>query len=563
MKKIISSLFILFFVGACLVSCLGDLDTMPLDDNQLVNEQVYKTKDGYMGVLAKCYASLILTGQQGGDGGDGDLEGADEGYSGYVRLLFYLQELNTDTFLMPSTSNGLRRCLNLQWDASNASVVTWTYQRLYMSIAYCNELLRECTEDKLQDRGLWDEMKDEYLDYRAEVRLIRAYCYSMLCDLYGGVPYVDEHTGVKEIPVQYTRKQIFDFAESELLAIENELKAPGANEYGRVDRVADWFLLSRMYLNAESWINENRYQDAYTYAKNVITDGYYQLAPDYREIFLADNNTCKEIIWPLVQDGLRAQSSAGTNFYVKAFVNGPMDELYQTGVGSRGWGNVRAKTTLVDAFDADDVVFDTDDTWGNGKKDKRAQFMTALPNQVKETWDVNLDMTSTFTCGFGYIKWRNVTKDDQLCASGDAYTSIDFPLFRMGDAYLMAAEAILRGASGGTKDEALGYVNEIRERAYMSGKYAKDGVRSDVSGKITLDELSLDFILSERQKELASELVRRTDLIRFGKFTKGNNWDWKNGARLGEDVDDKYKLFPIPESELTNNPALQQNDGYE
>ncbi|MCD8092698.1 MAG: RagB/SusD family nutrient uptake outer membrane protein [Bacteroides sp.] len=563
MKKIISSLFILFFVGACLVSCLGDLDTMPLDDNQLVSEQVYKTKDGYTGVLAKCYASLILTGQQGGDGGDGDLESADEGYSGYVRLLFYLQELNTDTFLMPSTSNGLRRCLNLQWDASNASVVTWTYQRLYMSIAYCNELLRECTEDKLQDRGLWDEMKDEYLDYRAEVRLIRAYCYSMLCDLYGGVPYVDEHTGVKEIPVQYTRKQIFDFAESELLAIENELKAPGANEYGRVDRVADWFLLSRMYLNAESWINENRYQDAYTYAKNVITDGYYQLAPDYREIFLADNNTCKEIIWPLVQDGLRAQSSAGTNFYVKAFVNGPMDELYQTGVGSRGWGNVRAKTTLVDAFDADDVVFDTDDTWGNGKKDKRAQFMTALPNQVKETWDVNLDMTSTFTCGFGYIKWRNVTKDDQLCASGDAYTSIDFPLFRMGDAYLMAAEAILRGASGGTKDEALGYVNEIRERAYMSGKYAKDGVRSDVSGKITLDELSLDFILSERQKELASELVRRTDLIRFGKFTKGNNWDWKNGARLGEDVDDKYKLFPIPESELTNNPALQQNDGYE
>lgn len=562
MKKIISSLFILFFVGACLVSCLGDLDTMPLDDNQLVNEQVYKTKDGYTGVLAKCYASLILTGQKGGDGGDGDLEGANEGYSGYVRLLFYLQEMSTDNFLMPSSSNGLRKCLNLQWDASNASVVTWTYQRLYMSIAYCNELLRECTEGKLQGRGLWDEMKDEYLDYRAEARLIRAYCYSMLCDLYGGVPYVDEHTGVKEIPVQYTRKQIFDFAESELLAIESELKAPGANEYGRVDRVADWFLLSRMYLNAESWINENRYQDAYTYAKKVITDGHYQLAPDYREIFLADNNTCKEIIWPLVQDGLRAQSSAGTNFYVKAFVNGPMDELYRTGVGSRGWGNVRAKTTLVDAFDADDVVFDTDDTWGNGKKDKRAQFMTALPNQVKETWDVNLDMTSTFTCGFGYIKWRNVTKDDQLCASGDAYTSIDFPLFRMGDAYLMAAEAILRGASGGTKDEALGYVNEIRERAYMSGKYAKDGVRSDVSGKITLDELSLDFILSERQKELASELVRRTDLIRFGKFTKGNNWDWKNGARLGEDVDDKYKLFPIPESELTNNPALQQNDGY-
>lgn len=561
MKKIIASSVILFFLGISLVSCLGDLDTMPLDNNQLVSEQVYKTKDGYTGVLAKCYASLILTGQKGGDGGDGDLEGANEGYSGYVRLLFYLQELSTDNFIMPSSSNGLRKCLNLQWDASNASVVTWTYQRLYMSIAYCNEFLRECTEVKLQGRGLWEEMKDDYEAYRAEARFIRAYCYSMLCDLFGAVPYVDENTGVKEIPAQYTRKQIFQYAESELLDIENSLKAPGANEYGRIDRVACWFLLARMYLNADTWIQENKYQDACTYALKVINDSHYPLASDYREIFLADNHACKEIIWPLVQDGQRAQSSAGTNFYVKAFVNGPMDELYNTGVGSRGWGNVRAKMTLVDAFDADDVTFDPADTWGNSKKDKRAQFMTALPNQVKETWDAEMNMTSTFTCGYGYIKWRNVTKDDQLSPSGDAYTSIDFPLFRTADAYLMAAEAILRGANG-SKDDALRYVNEIRSRAYMSGKYAKQGVRSDVSGEIGMSELTLDFLLSERQKELASELTRRTDLIRFGKYTKGNNWDWKNGARLGEDVDDKYKLFPIPESELTNNPTLEQNEGY-
>lgn len=90
MKNIIAYSFILFFAGISLVSCLGDLDTMPLDDNQLVSEKVYQTKDGYTGVLAKCYASLVLTGQKGGDGGDGDLEGANEGYSGYVRLLFYL-----------------------------------------------------------------------------------------------------------------------------------------------------------------------------------------------------------------------------------------------------------------------------------------------------------------------------------------------------------------------------------------------------------------------------------------------------------------------------------------
>lgn len=561
MKKIIIYSFGLLLGLFASTACTGDLDTMPLDDNQLVSEQVYSTADGYTGVLAKCYASLILTGQKGGDGGDGDLEGANEGYSGYVRLLFYLQELSTDDFLMPSSSNGLRKCLNLQWDASNASVVTWTYQRLYMAIAYCNELLRECTESNLQSRGLWDQLGGECASYRAEARFIRAYCYAMLCDLFGGVPYVDETTGVKEIPVQMTRKATFEFAEKELLAIENELKAPGQNVYGRVDRVAAWFLLARMYLNAQVWTGENRYQDAYTYAKKVINDGHYPLASDYRHIFLADNNTCSEIIWPLTQDGEHAQSSAGTNFYVKAFVNGPMDELYTTGVGSRGWGNVRAKTTLVDAFDPADVPFNTADTWGDQKMDKRAQFMTALPNQKKETWDDNEAMTSTFTCGYGYIKWRNVTKDNQLPAAGDAYTSIDFPMFRTGDAYLMAAEAILRGASA-PKSEALDYVNEVRERAYMSDRYAKPGIRSDVSGKIAEGDLTLDFLLLERQKEMASELTRRTDLIRFGRYTKGNNWDWKNGQRLGSDVDDKYLLFPIPESERTNNPALLQNDGY-
>ena len=562
MKKIYFSAIIVSLLCFSLTSCFSDLDTEPLDDNELVSSKVYSTADGYMGMLAKCYSSLILTGQKGGDGGDGDLQGANEGYSGYVRLLFYLQELSTDNFLMPSSSNGLRKMLNMQWDASNAPVVTWTYQRLYMAIAYCNEFLRECTEDKLRARGLWEEMGADCEAYRAEARFIRAYCYAALCDMFGNVPYIDENTGVKDVPEQQSRKDIFEYAEKELLDIDSKLKDSHVAKYGHVDRVAAWFLLSRMYLNAETWIKVNRYDDALKYAKKVIEEGNYPLARDYREIFLADNDQCSEIIWPLCQDGQKAQSSAGTNFYVKAFVNGPMNELYQTGVGSRGWGNVRAKTTLVDAFDPADVPFDVNDSWGNNKADKRALFMTALPNQRKETWDDNLAMTSTFTCGYGYIKWRNVTKNDQPAPQGEAYTSIDFPMFRTGEAYLIAAEAILRGAQGGTRAQALSYVNEIRQRAYMSGKYAKPDVRSDVAGTITDAQLTLDFILAERQRELASELVRRTDLVRFGKFTKGNNWDWKNGERLGADVDDHFNVFPIPETERTNNPNLKQNDGY-
>ena len=446
-------------------SCTSDLDTMPLDNNQLVSQQVYSTADGYMGVLAKCYGNLVLTGQQGGDGGDGDLEGANEGYSGYVRLLFYLQELSTDNFLMPSSSNGLRHCLNLDWDASNAPVVKWTYQRLYMGVAYCNEFLRECTPSKLRERGLWEELGPKCNEYRAEARMIRAYCYAQLVDLFGNVPIIDETVGPKDLPVQYSRKEVFDFTVKELKEIAGEegssdevLANPRGALYGHVDRVAAWFQLARLYLNAETWGCGNHYADAYLYGRKVIDSQAYPLDKDYRHIFLADNDLCTEIIWPLAQDGEKAQSSAGTNFYVKAFVNGPMDELYRTGVGSRGWGNVRSKTTLVDAFDAADVPFDTDDTWGDNKADKRALFMTALPNQVKETWDENDNMTSTFTRGYSYIKWRNVTRQNQIPAAGEAYTSIDFPLMRTADAYLMVAEAVLRGG-GGSRSEALTLVN--------------------------------------------------------------------------------------------------------
>lgn len=566
--KLISKIFTalaLTVSGCALTSCFGDLDTMPLDDNQLVTEQVYSTVDGYMGVFAKCYASLNLNGQEGD--GDPDIQNANSGYQGYMRLLFYLEELPTDNFIMPSQSNGLRKCLNITWGAGDASVVTWTYQRLYMAVAYSNEFLREFTQDKLEKRGLWGAFQNNYNEYRAQIKFIRAYAYMMLCNLYGNVPMIDENVGPKDLPAQWSREQIFDWTVGQIKDVIGEgggseqLAAPKGAVYGQVDRVAGWYLLARMYLNAKTWIGRDCYQLAYEYSKRIIDSRAYPLEKDYRHIFLADNMQSTEIIWPLINDGVHTHSSAGTNFYVKAFVNGPMDELYRTGVGSRGWGNVRAKTTLVKAFDPADVMFDVNDTWGNQKADKRAQFMTALPNQVMETWDENNNMTSTFTRGYGYIKWRNVTRTDQICESGEEYSSIKFPLFRSADAYMMAAEAILRGASA-PRSEALGYVNEIRQRAYMSGPYAQPGIRSDVDGRISDADLTLDFILAERQREFASECMRRDDLVRFGLFTSGKNWDWKNADRLGSDVDSHFNLFPVPETEITNNPAIKQNPGY-
>lgn len=543
-----------------LSSCLGDLDTQPLDSNQMVAEDVYSTAAGYTGVLAKCYASLIQTGQQGGDGGDNDVSGLDEGYSGYARALFYLEVTSTDEIVLHAgSSKGTQALLFMNWDASS-EIIKFTYYRLYMTINYCNELLRECTEDKLKSRGVYDDLKDEYEYYRAETRFIRAYCYSMICNLYGSAPFVDETAAVGYIPHQKTRKEIYDYAVSEAEDVALALKDPGKNKYGRIDKAAAWFLLARIYLNSEAWVGVNEFGKAYEYATKILTDGSYPLASDYRHIFLADNNTCSEIIWPLVQDADYAQSSAGTNFYIKALVGGEnMSKYYVSGLNNV-WGNARVKTQLVDKFDLADQTYSVSDPWGDSKKDKRAQFFTI--GHTKETWMAGKDFLKDISNGYTCIKWRNLKKDrTELVPGGTKYSSVDYPMFRTADAYLMAAEAILRGG-GGSRGEALGYINEIRDRAYLSGAYG-----SEASGRITDSEMNLDFILDERARELHTELIRRTDLIRFGKYTKGYNWDWKGsngmaGNYIGKDVDDKYNLYPIPQDEFTVNPYLTQNPDF-
>lgn len=561
MKIISFTRIILFALSIALCSsCVKDLDTLPLDTNKLVGEEIYKTANGYRGVLAKCYSSLILTGQKGGDSGDGDVPGIDEGYSGYSRALFYLQVGTTDEIAVQSGSgHGTRDMLFTNWNPST-KVVSYPYYRLYMSIGYCNEFLRESTEEKLRKRGVYEELKGELGYYQAEARFIRAYCYSMICDLYGAAPFVDETMPIGTIPRQKTREEIYNYVVSEGEALAVSLKAPKTNQYGRVDQVAAWFLLSRVYLNAESWVGKKENEKAYQYAKKIIENGKYPLASDYRHIFLADNNTCSEIIWPLVQDADNAQSSAGTNFQIKALIDGPMDKYYKTGVGARGWGNARVKTQLVDLFELSDQTFNPLDTWGDNKKDKRAQFFSI--GKTKETWAANKAFQNDFNSGYACIKWRNVTKNrTELVAGGTVYSSVDFPIFRTADAYLMAAEAILRGASG-TRNEALNFINTIRDRAYMSGAFG-----TGVTGRIDDSKLTLDFILNERGRELHTELTRRTDLIRFNKFTKGYNWDWKGSDGLagnykGKDVDDKYKLFPIPQDEFTVNPYLTQNPNF-
>ncbi|MEI7662947.1 MAG: RagB/SusD family nutrient uptake outer membrane protein [Bacteroidota bacterium] len=176
--------------------------------------------------------------------------------------------------------------------------------------------------------------------------------------------------------------------------------------------------------------------------------------------------------------------------------------------------------------------------------DHRPMFYTT--GQSKEIKDI-----AVFTDGYAVTKFTNL-KSDGTPGSNLTYTDTDFPLFRLGDVYLMYAEAVLRGGAGGDRATALSYINLLRVRAY-----------GDATGNINDTQLDLNFILDERARELYWEGYRRTDLVRFGQFSNGTYlWPWKGGSKDGQSVPAYYNIFPIPSSDVTANPNLHQNTGY-
>ena len=365
--------------------------------------------------------------------------------------------------------------------------------------------------------------------YNAEARFLRALAYYHALDLFGNPPFVTEADKPGAFfPKQTTRTELYSYIETELLAIEAELGTPRF-EYGRADKGAAWMLLSKLYLNAEVYIGTPKYTDALTQLNKVIASSY-SLSPAYKNNFLADNNTSPEIIFPITFDGLHTRTYGGTVYLIHAAIGGSMDPSGTFGVGG-GWGGIRTTSTFVNKF--------TDIT---GSSDKRAMFHTN--GQNLEIIDIG-----AFTDGYAITKFRNRTSSNAPAPHAHPdFVDTDYPLFRLADAYLMYAEAVLR--TGGSSAQAITYVNALRQRAY-----------GNTSGNITT--INLDFILDERARELYWEGHRRTDLIRYKKFTGGNYlWPWKGKVQNGTATDTFRDLFPIPAADLSANPTLKQNTGY-
>ena len=625
MKNIFKS-FLYILSLSIVVSCHDDLNQSPIDPDSFTEENVFASVNEAKGALAKLYASLALTGQNG-PAGSPDIADIDEGFSQFSRMLFNLNEITTDHAVVGWGDPGLPDLHGMYWSSSN-DFTEAMYYRLAQAVSFSNSFIKNASELS----------GDEVSVFVAEARFLRAYAYYNLLDLYGNVPLTTEIS--TELPTQSNRTELFNFIETELMDIESTLLA--SNEYGRVDNIAAHALLSRLYLNAEAWTGQDRYADCVTYSQNVINSGYTLNMNDangngtaYDELFLADNDVNgaqNEFIFALNFDGMQSQTWGGTTFLVHAAIGGTMNPS-EFGVNG-GWGGLRTTKNLVNQFAVDLDVLNTSlgaqSDWGlvgsatpNGWNGPDVEMYQTGPQEFSiyaelgsgelkfrfnEDWGNNfgdngndgtlesgganipisagtyfivmdlgagtytispfssdkrgmfhsdgqnleIESIPPFEDGYAVTKWKNVDSNgNQGSDSAGNFVDTDIPLIRLAEIYLNYAEATLRGGGGDT-NTAVSLINQIRERGFGGS-----------SGTISSGDLTLDFILDERSRELYWEGLRRTDLIRYNRFTSSSYlWPFKGNEATGVGVDEYRNLFPLPANVVAINSNLTQNEGY-
>jgi starch-binding outer membrane protein, SusD/RagB family len=530
-------------------SCTGDLDVSPLDNKVTTSDVTFSnTSTPYIEYLAKIYAGLSTGGIKGAEA-DVDITGYDGGsQAGYLRPLWNLQELPTDEAMCCWDDQTIKNFHLFQWTASDV-FINGFYSRLYYQITIATAFLQETTDAKLSARGCSTSLTDSIHAFRAEARFLRAMAYYNVLDLFRNGPMItdDSKLGTTDLPSYATSQQIFNYIVSELTDCQNSMLTPVVgfgNTYGHANKAAAWSLLARLYLNADSYLGTSGTTGYYTscvdYCKKVIAVGY-TLEPIYQNLFLTDNYKSKEMIFPIVYDGTYLTTYGGMMFLECAAVN---SKLQATTKAHGSWGGNRATQQFLYRFTTGETNYTLDD-----------RYAILYQGYSHPSIDDNTD----FTQGTQVLKYREY--DSNGTATTTSFANTDFPMFRLADIYLMYAEAVLRGGSGGSSTTALGYINALRTRAEATN--VSSGFYDGTEMNINSTELTLSFVLEERARELFWEGTRRTDLVRYGKLVSSDYlWQWKGGLKGGQSVDSHYNYYPIPSSELAANSNLIQNLGY-
>ena len=566
MKKIMIKTAVAGLMLAGLTSCADELNISSKDPQS-------STSADPIELLAKQYATLAVTGQAG-PAGKGDISD-DEGESGFYRTIFNLETLCTDECIWAWQNDvDIPAITNIAWSKDNKRV-RWAYMRLAFDVTLFNSFL---TDNANRTDGEWPH-------YLAEVRFLRALHFYYYLDLFHKAPFKLEYDP-SILPVEKGGKELYDWIDQELTEIEG-LLAPigeynGPANFGRADQGAAYALHARLALNSEVYTDgiTKDYQKAIDYCTKVINSGKYKLSKDkvngytgYEQVFMGDNDVNQqarqEIIFPIRQDGKKTEEYAGSTYLVSSMrVSG----MPYSGT-SNYWSCNFARQALIqkffrdlskvpmadkDAFEeytkthsvsTEAEVIAADEVLGGSTKkiieaagnDVRAMFYAGVGGGIRT---LTTKQITGFLNGLSIVKWQN-RRSDNSTPSHASFSDTDIPLFRLAEMYLTRAEALYRL---GVNDKlAKDDVNELRKRANAE----------------EITSINLDMLIDEWCREFYMEGRRRSDLVRFGLFTGSRYiWDFKGGVSTGTSVDKRFNVYPIPATDVSNNPNMTQNPGY-
>lgn len=541
--SIIRSFCVLVTLSWCMISCDGFLKESPRD--ALPEEEGYRNiTELYLNAVASLYNYI---------GGNSD----SQGLQGTGRGIYDLNTFTTDEAIMPTRGGdwydgGFWQGLFLhKWGINNDAIqATWEY--LYKVVMLSNKSLEQIESYALTHADA------ELPAYRAEVRALRAMYYYYLTDLFGSIPLVLSSKVASKDIVLSERENIFNFIFKELQETAPLLPAQFSNRsgnyYGRLTRPVAYFLLAKLALNAEIYMDNNWVDDIHPNGKTIFFD--------------VDGNTFNA--WQTVEFycdqitalGYRLESDYAANFAV--YNEGSVENIFTIPMNKTLYTNQmqylfrsrhynHAKALGLSGENGSSATIEALQTFGyeTNEQDPRFDYCyyagtvydlkgnvvklddgTAL---VYEPWKVKLDLSDEPYEKIAGARMKKYEIDDKAMKDGKLMEN-DIVLFRYADVLLMKSEAKVRDGRNG--DEEL---NQVRTRVGAPERTA-----------------TLDNLLAERQLELAWEGWRRQDLIRFGQFTRSYN----SRPQLPNEESGYTIVFPIPEKIRQMNPEWEQHPGY-
>ena len=542
MKKIIY----ISLISVALASCVRDLDTLPLNATDPISEYVYGTsEEAYVTGLTRLYFQFVTNDLT-------DLQSMDGGASEIIRAFWSVQETTTDAAKCSWGNDAWVRALNTNtWSEVQNDAVYAVYVRTLQGISYVNEYLRQTSSDKLQERGVDASLAAKIAEFRDEARFIRAYLYWMALDVFGNVPFITEESpvGGAYYPKQASRTTVFNYCVSELkylMSSSSNMYEP-RHLYPRADKGSAAGLLARLYLNAEVYTGTPMWTEAKTVCEEIFEMGY-TLCPDYAALFRGDNGQNMqargEFLWTVDYNDDNTESYGGTSYLLAAALAATdiTDESRPNGQ-RHGWAGLRVPYEYVERYFG--VTGQNYVTGEYEVADKRGEVFYIKGRQQSMEGELY-----NYMYGWSCLKYNNIPHDQTnesflAMSAGKDYSDVDFPMIRLAEIYLIYAEACMRLEDA---SPALPYLEALAQRA----------------GVAAPEEVTVDFLVAERARELMWEAHRRTDLIRYGIFNIIDYiWPYKGGDSFAGQSFPAYKcIFAIPPTELAANPELKQNPGY-